>query len=174
MWNYEAKRSRLDTDDTTSLPRVFLDIGANVGSCVLQMLLETNAIVLAFEPNPRNLLALTSTLKLLPQEIRERAYVFPIGIGDERGSASITNDLRTNAGATMLSPKNDGNGGVVVEPLDAILSSIMERLSAACFLFTLTVYLALFFCQTLAKKYFGALVCHGHRKFPTRYHKWVP
>lgn len=117
MWNYELKK------ETNSENAVFVDIGANIGSCVLQMLLETDAIVMAFEPNPRNLFPLTSTLRLLPRALRNRVNVFPIGIGEARGSASISNDLRTNAGATMLRTQNSGVGGVAVEPLDSILAS---------------------------------------------------
>jgi FkbM family methyltransferase len=122
MWNYESRKE----NKATTLPKVFVDIGANIGSCVLQMLLETDAVVLAFEPNPRNLFPLTSTLLLLEPKLRNRVYVFPIGIGEMTGSASVTNDLRSNAGASMLKQDGSGNGGagdsIAVEPLDSILS----------------------------------------------------
>lgn len=32
---------------------IYIEIGANIGSCIMQMLLTTNATILAFEPNPR-------------------------------------------------------------------------------------------------------------------------
>ena len=128
MWNYEedsiirmkGKNDNETNNESNRSPKIFVDIGANIGACVLQMLLETDALVVAFEPNPRNLFSLTSTLLLLNPELRNRVYVFPIGIGESTGSASIGNDLRTNAGATMLNTQ-EGGGGVSVEPLDNIL-----------------------------------------------------
>lgn len=40
------------------LPDIFLDAGANIGACTLEMLLRTDARIVAFEPNPNNLCAL--------------------------------------------------------------------------------------------------------------------
>ena len=41
---------------------VYLDIGANIGACIMTMLLASDAFIVAFEPNPANLFRLTSTL----------------------------------------------------------------------------------------------------------------
>eukprot|EP00966_Prymnesium_polylepis_P181525 4204620-Prymnesium_polylepis.1 len=41
---------------------VVVEVGANIGACTLQLLLHTNATVLAFEPSPLNLFHLTESL----------------------------------------------------------------------------------------------------------------
>ena len=46
------------------VPPLLLEIGGNIGACTLELLLSTDARVIAFEPSPRNLFHLTSTLLL--------------------------------------------------------------------------------------------------------------
>ena len=66
--------------------KTFIDIGANIGACVFEMLLATDANIIAFEPSPRNLFCLTSTLLRLHPDLRSRVTLFPIGIGDKKTS----------------------------------------------------------------------------------------
>jgi len=77
----------------------YIDIGANIGSCVIQVLMTTNAKIIAFEPDPRNLFRLTSTLSRLPSELRKRVYVYPVALGTQQGSSEIhvAADNRGNA-----------------------------------------------------------------------------
>jgi FkbM family methyltransferase len=77
----------------------YVDIGANIGSCVLQVLMTTNAKIIAFEPDPRNLFCLTSTISQLPREMRKRVYVFPVALGAKQGTSEIhvATDNRGNA-----------------------------------------------------------------------------
>jgi FkbM family methyltransferase len=81
---------------------VYMDVGANIGACVVQILSTTDAKVLAFESNPKNLFRLTSTLMNLPEEMKNRVTLFPVSLGSEpSGSATIVADPR-NAGNTRM------------------------------------------------------------------------
>jgi FkbM family methyltransferase len=86
--------------------KVFMDVGANIGSCVLQILATAADVhVIAFEPSPKNLFRLTSTLMNLPEEAKRRVTLFPVALGSESASS-----------ATIVAhPRNAGNTQVVVE-----------------------------------------------------------
>jgi len=123
----------LNTQSTASFndndsPVIYVDIGANQGTCVMQMLLTTNATILAFEPHPYNLFVMTSTFMALDAELRNRIHLFPIALGaessqstihmasDNRGHAVVSKVIRINNKATFLPPMN-----IRVEPLDSII-----------------------------------------------------
>jgi hypothetical protein len=77
----------VDGPDTQPWPTakqgaVYLEVGTNIGSCLVDMLMHTDARIIAFEPAPANLFCLTSTLLKLPEEYRARVALFPIGAGD--------------------------------------------------------------------------------------------
>ena len=108
----------------------YIDIGANIGSCVMQVLMTTNASIAAFEPDPRNLFHLTSTLSRLPSSLRRRVYVVPVALGalsttseihvasDNRGNAVVGQQIkdRLDPGQTFLEPLP-----IVVERMDDLL-----------------------------------------------------
>jgi len=105
---------------------VFVDAGANIGSCVLHMLFTTSASILAFEPHPRNLFCLTSTLMKLDKQYRNRVFLFPIALGSESKISKMTG-LENNLGHSMIynKPLNEQYHSVInipVERLDSILS----------------------------------------------------
>jgi hypothetical protein len=87
--------------DVINEQSVYLEIGGNIGSCVMQMLLTTKAPIIVFEPDPRNQFALTSTLMALPQELRDRVSLFPIALGSEKGSSTI-NAAHGNMGNSVV------------------------------------------------------------------------
>ena len=71
---------------------VIVEVGANIGACTLQLLLQTNATVLAFEPSPLNLFHLTNSLYrtgLSNPLLASRVVVFPIAVGDRNGPDTI-------------------------------------------------------------------------------------
>ncbi|KAL3771583.1 hypothetical protein ACHAWU_003758 [Discostella pseudostelligera] len=74
-------------DDDQSV--VYVEIGANIGSCVMEMLLSTNASIVAFEPHPRNLYNLKKTVSLLDETYQNRLALFPVG----PGNASMTSTI---------------------------------------------------------------------------------
>jgi len=88
-------------DDDQSV--VYVEIGANIGSCVMEMLLSTNASIVAFEPHPRNLYNLKKTVSLLDETYQNRLALFPVG----PGNASMTSTIYSgsdNLGVTPCTP----------------------------------------------------------------------
>ena len=62
----------------------FVDAGANIGACSLEMLLRTDARVVAFEPSPVNRFYLTRSLRmaaLRDPSIGRRIVVVPFALG---------------------------------------------------------------------------------------------
>jgi FkbM family methyltransferase len=86
---------------------VYMDVGANIGSCVLQILATTRAHVVAFEPSPKNLFRLTSTLLNLPDEMKGRVTLFPVALGSGPASVTIVADPN-NAGNTQVVARQSG------------------------------------------------------------------
>lgn len=87
------KRPLASTDD------VYVEIGGNIGSCVLHMLLHTDARMIVFEPNPDNLFCMTSTLLRLPVHVQIRVTLYPVALGDKASSSKL-----------FVSSTNAGNG----------------------------------------------------------------
>lgn len=76
---------------------IFLELGANIGACTLEMLLLTSARIVAFEPSPVNLFHLTRSLSLAAtraanDDIASRVVVFPIGAGDASSRSTMFNE----------------------------------------------------------------------------------
>jgi len=57
LWN--GRRNNNNNDNYTD---VYIEVGANIGSCVLEMLLATDAFIIAFEPHPMNIYNLKKTI----------------------------------------------------------------------------------------------------------------
>ena len=78
----------------------YVEVGANIGSCVLEMLLSTNANIIAFEPHPMNVYNLKKTMSQLDKSYQDRLMLFPIGLGDSPGQSTIysANDNMGNSG----------------------------------------------------------------------------
>ena len=72
-------------------PEYHFEIGANIGACMMQILLTTPDYVhvVAFEPNPKNLFCLTTTLMRLPLDLRRRVILFPVALGAEMARSTI-------------------------------------------------------------------------------------
>jgi len=81
---------------------IYVDVGANIGACVLEMLLTSTAPIVAFEPHPRDQFCLTSTLVALSQEQRDRVSLFPIALGNEKGSGSTIYAAKGNMGNSVV------------------------------------------------------------------------
>jgi len=88
---WQALDARVNGSSQRDEPRgIFLDVGANIGACTVEMLLSTRAHVVAFEPSPINLFYLTRSLRLVAQhhpELASRVLVFPLALG--RGSDNL-------------------------------------------------------------------------------------
>ena len=73
-------------EDDNSL---YIEIGANIGSCVMEMLLSTNARIIAFEPHPMNVYNIKRTVSQLDKKYQDRLLLFPIGLGNAANSSTI-------------------------------------------------------------------------------------
>jgi len=80
---------------------VYLEIGANIGSCVMEMLLSTDAKIVAFEPHPHNQFVLQSTIQALDPSYQKRFVLVPVALGKETSKNQI-----------YASPRNMGNSVV--------------------------------------------------------------
>lgn len=123
---------------------LFLDVGANIGACTVEMLLKTPARVVAFEPSPFNLYHLTRSLNMLPgcepgssksQRVRCRdVTVFPLGAGDRAYNDTIftqanrRGDGQSNQGNSVVGLKGDRRDFIAhelqVRPLDTIFPEL--------------------------------------------------
>lgn len=80
-----------------------IEVGANIGSCTLEILLRTNASIVAIEPNAINLYRLTRTLSLAAKRdpsLAHRVVVLPIG-GGEHASQEPLYAQRNNLGNSV-------------------------------------------------------------------------
>jgi len=81
--------------------KLFVDVGANIGSCTMQMLARPDVPeVVAFEPNPKNYFYLTGSV-LKNQGFKERLALFPLALGQAAGSHPMYMQVG-NAGNTVL------------------------------------------------------------------------
>jgi len=111
---------------------VYVEIGANIGSCVMEMLLGTDANIIAFEPHPMNLFNLKKTVSQLDPSLQKRLRLIPVGLGHEQGSSTIYS-ARNNMGNSVIGKiiKDYEKQGfdeklqftIQVERLDSILNS---------------------------------------------------
>lgn len=114
---------------------LYFEMGANIGACVLEMLLSTNATIVAFEPHPMNVFNLKSTVSRLDESTKRRLHLFPIGLGKKEDTLTIQSDHR-NMGNSMIDKYMPDGGNhadearqfdISVERLDDILDP--KRLS---------------------------------------------
>ena len=90
--------------------KTFIDIGANIGSCVMHMMLSTKVkSIIAFEPNPANLFCLTSTLMRLAPKQRQRVTLYPFALGEKAMESKIFSATH-NMGNSVV-------GKMVLDPL---------------------------------------------------------
>lgn len=134
MWRAQrTKESNGSGKHRTHRKDVVIEVGANIGACTLQLLLQTNATVLAFEPSPLNLLHLTESLHrtvLSNPLLASRVAVFPIAVGDTNGSDRIF-VAKGNAGNSVVHERVRDHSSqdmslsypIEVRTLDSVLSS---------------------------------------------------
>lgn len=68
---------------------IYLEIGANIGSCVMEMLLSTDAKIVAFEPHPMNVYKIQQTMAKMDDEYKKRLKLYPIGLGSQTSKSTI-------------------------------------------------------------------------------------
>jgi len=98
--------------------KIFVDVGANIGSCTMQMLARPDvAQVVSFEPNPKNLFYLTGSI-FKNKGFSKRLALFPKALG--QSDASHTMYMTPgNAGNTVLDAAVAANPVSDVQPIKA-------------------------------------------------------
>ena len=125
MWN-DPKLAKTDKS-------IYLEIGANIGSCIWEMLLSTNAKIIAFEPHPNNVFAIRSTLQNLESELRDRVVLLPVALGSESAVNKIyaaEGNMGNSVVGKAIHDKGKANQGfneervfnITIERLDSIVS----------------------------------------------------
>lgn len=121
----------------TQFVPVHLEIGANIGSCTMELLLANPDVhIVAFEPFPKNLFCLSSTLLRNPS-LQKRVTIFPVALGSERTEIDmVVEDGPKNMGSARLysepgqrpeTKTNDAPERIHVERLDEILAVPQDR-----------------------------------------------
>ena len=91
---------------------IYLEAGANIGSCVMEMLHSTKAKMIVIEPHPFNLAQLSTTLLAQPKELRDRAALFPIAVGNMTAQSQIFMD-KINRGHSTIGVKGESRQGFI-------------------------------------------------------------
>jgi len=94
----------------------YLEIGAQHGACLLEMLLETDAMILAFEPHPKNVYSIRKTISALPKALQNRVTLFPIGLSDETMKDTFSYNTKSSLRATS-------ELSIYAERLDSVLDT---------------------------------------------------
>ncbi|CAB9497199.1 expressed unknown protein [Seminavis robusta] len=124
-------KDSLTSDNNHANDAIYVDIGTNIGSCVLEMLLSTQASIIAFEPNPKNQFALKSTMSKLPKELQDRVVLVPVGLGAESrvdslyfASRNMGNGVVSKVIKDYVAQKESDfhKVDIVIERLDSILT----------------------------------------------------
>jgi FkbM family methyltransferase len=128
-WN-ERISSKVSASSSGEEEPIYVEIGANIGTCILEMLVGTNAPIIAFEPNPMNYYAVRETMRKLHSSYQKRLLLFPVALGSEQGTNKIFT-AEGNAGNSIVgkiikdSPKQQFDEmkqfDIYVERLDHIL-----------------------------------------------------
>jgi FkbM family methyltransferase len=108
-----------------------IEIGANIGACVMEMLYSTDARIIAFEPNPKNLFFLTATLSKLDKELRNRVTLFPVALGENTGSSTINMAIGNYGNSVVSKIVKDGVGQQFLPPIPIQVEKLDDLLDTS-------------------------------------------
>lgn len=111
---------------------IYVEVGGNIGTCVMEMLLATDAHVVVFEPLPKNVALLAQTLLLNEASLRNRVKLYPIALGDYPRKSIVTrrknnsaNSIVGESGVNIPRDQASDPVPVAVDTLDAIFSQVI-------------------------------------------------
>jgi len=126
-WNdCDPLPARWNAAKTGAKNEVYVEIGANIGSCVMEMLMSTDANIVAFEPTPRNYQQLSRTIYLLGPEYQQRVALFPIALDSESVKSQVFSAEGNMGNSVVGKPIKDFENQQVNEPVDIYI----ERMDA--------------------------------------------
>lgn len=121
--------ARWNASKTGAKNEVYVEIGANIGSCVMEMLMSTDANIVAFEPTPRNYQVLSRSIYLLGPEYQQRVALFPIALGSESVKSQVFSAEGNMGNSVVGKPIKDFGNQTVNEPVDIYIERIDSILS---------------------------------------------
>jgi FkbM family methyltransferase len=95
-------------EDCAAGNSVTLDVGSNIGSCTLMLVMMEKKVV-AFEPNPHNLFFLTNSIKRLPQQYRQHLTLHAAGAGASAGAHKMFSQQGNFGNSIMDNPNQSDN-----------------------------------------------------------------
>ena len=109
----------------------FLDLGANIGSCSIEMLLSTNASIVSIEANPENFQRMQKTVLNLSNEFKERIKIYNVAASNVIENVQIFGAV-TNMGNSVVgrAVQDDANQvfhkplSIQTQKLDDILGNV--------------------------------------------------
>eukprot|EP00980_Cylindrotheca_fusiformis_P006277 scaffold1340_cov122-Cylindrotheca_fusiformis.AAC.20 len=133
--------STTNDNDHQPLLYYYVDVGANIGACVLQMLFTTSDTtpIIAFEPEPMNLFCLTNTILRLEPRYRDRFILFPFALGDAENGSIIHSKVGDYGNAVIgneavqdrTKEKFKNPVPIRIETLDSVLTASTTTEAAA-------------------------------------------
>jgi FkbM family methyltransferase len=102
---------------------IFLDVGANIGSCSLAAL-AAGATVIAFEPLPSNLYYFHHSMNSAPPFFRSRLTLYPVALGSQRKNETIYTEPGNAGNSALQFPtraKREHANVVRIVPLDDVI-----------------------------------------------------
>lgn len=120
--------ARWNAAKTGAKNEVYVEIGANIGSCVMEMLMSTDANIVAFEPTPRNYEIVSRTIYLLGPEYQKRVALFPIALGSESVKSQVYS-TEGNMGNSVVGKPIKESGHKQMKPVDIFIERIDSILS---------------------------------------------
>jgi FkbM family methyltransferase len=123
-----------DLESVRTERSIYVEIGANIGTCMMEMLLSTDANILAFEPHPENLFAIKSSIAALDKSYQDRVVLVPVGLGAEGASNTIfaaSNNMGNSIVGKIIKDapkqqfKKEDQFEIRVERLDSIIGTYL-------------------------------------------------
>jgi len=130
MWHKQLNHSFGDNSFGDN-KEVYLELGGNIGTCVMHMLAHTNARLVVFEPNPKNLFCITSTLLGLDAGVRQRVALFPFALGDLTVNDALINAAVGNLGNSAIGASVQDNSKQTFHPPEHIQIKALDSLNVA-------------------------------------------
>jgi FkbM family methyltransferase len=123
----QMRLRKLPSPKPTDPRGVLLEVGANIGACTVELLVRTNAKIIAVEPSPANAFYLTRSLAMLAKarpDIAHRVVVMPVAFGDAPEHTTQLWIERTNLGNSVVGSGMAARGAVPLNvtllPLDDV------------------------------------------------------
>ena len=121
MWKMN-KPAGIENDDEED--EFLVEIGVNIGACLMEMLLYTKAKIIGFEANPRNVAQVATTLMAQPKDMRDRVALFPIGLGNNATTGIIHAAANNQGNSVVNSVVRDYDSQNISAPIPIILERL--------------------------------------------------